>query len=88
MGRNPHEIRAIGLLTHKNSSFDWYRKVGRVTAAMSVISLGTAQRGQEGVWSVDTSFESDGLNLIVDEKSGVQPPLRSHNVTSPDRRQH
>jgi len=50
---------------------------------MSVISRGTAQRGQEEVQSVATSFESDGLNLLVDKKSGVQPRLRSQNVTSP-----
>jgi hypothetical protein len=27
---NPHEIRIAGLLTLKNSSFDWYKKAGRV----------------------------------------------------------
>jgi Integrase core domain len=30
LGRNPHETRGIGLLTLKNSSSDWYRKMGRV----------------------------------------------------------
>ena len=29
--RNPREIRAIGLLMLKNSSLDWYRKMGRVS---------------------------------------------------------
>ena len=46
MGRNPHEIRPNGLLMLKNFSFDWHRKVGRVTNGESHISNGLISGGQ------------------------------------------
>jgi hypothetical protein len=45
MGRNPHEIRAIGLLTLKNSGFDWYRKVGQVILLRTYRETGTSNGG-------------------------------------------
>src|SRR5437016_14254103 len=52
--RDPHEIRGTGLLTLKNSSSGWYRKMGRVmelqvTFVLDYFSGGTSHRVVAGV---------------------------------------
>ena len=43
--RNQREMRGIGLLALKNSSFDWYRKMGRVKHLKTLVSIGTEKWG-------------------------------------------
>src|SRR5437016_12992800 len=43
--RDPHEIRGTGLLTLKNSSSGWYRKMGRVRHLKTLVPVGTEKWG-------------------------------------------
>ena len=60
--RNPHEIRWIGLLMLRHFSFDWYRKVGRVTTWRSLISVGLISGGQVIRYTLHPASNASGID--------------------------